>query len=54
MLIRALAQAATNPDKKATMMQTALDEYNKGNIIMVPEGSFTKLLATKGLESVGM
>ena len=52
-LVKALAQAAANPDKKATMMKAALDEYNKGNIIMKPEGSFTKLLATKGLESIG-
>ena len=33
-LVKALAQAAANPDKKATMIKTALDEYSKGNIIM--------------------
>ena len=52
-LVKALAQAAANPDKKAKMMTAALDQYNKGNIIMQPEGSFTKLLATKGIESIG-
>ena len=52
-LVKALAQAAANPDKKAKMMNAALDEYNKGNIVMQPEGSFTKLLATKGIESIG-
>ena len=52
-LVKALAQAAANPDKKATMIKTALDEYSKGNIIMQPEGAFTKLLATKGIESIG-
>ena len=52
-LVKALAQAATNPDKKATMMKTALEEYTKGNIVMQPDGSFTRLLATKGLESIG-
>ena len=52
-LVKALAQAASNPDKKAKMMSAALDEYNKGNIVMQPEGSFTKLLATKGIESIG-
>lgn len=51
-LVKALAQAAANPDKKATMIQAALDEYSKGNIVMQPEGSFTKLLATKGIESL--
>ncbi|PWB85638.1 DUF4012 domain-containing protein [Methanobrevibacter thaueri] len=51
-LVKALAQAAANPDKKATMIQAALNEYSKGNIVMQPEGSFTKLLATKGIESL--
>ena len=52
-LVKALAQAAANPDKKATMIQAALNEYSKGNIVMKPEGSFTNLLATKGIESLG-
>ncbi len=52
-LVKALAQAAANPDKKATMIKAALDEYSKGNIVMKPEGSFTKLMATKGIESIG-
>ena len=52
-LVKALAQAAANPDKKATMIQTALNEYSNGNIVMQPEGAFTKLLATKGIESLG-
>lgn len=51
-LVKALSQAATDQDKKATMIKTALDEYSKGNILMEPEGSFTKLLATKGFESL--
>jgi len=52
-LVKALAQAASDPNKKATMIQAALNEYSKGNIVMQPEGSFTKLLATKGIESIG-
>lgn len=51
-LVKALSQAATDPAKKATMVKTALDQYSQGNIIMEPEGSFTKLLATKGFESL--
>ncbi|MBR0270662.1 MAG: DUF4012 domain-containing protein [Methanobrevibacter sp.] len=50
-LVKALAQAAQDPAKKSTMVQTALDQYSKGNILMTPEGSFTRLLATKGFES---
>ena len=51
-LVKALAKAAKDPDKKQTMVKTALDEYNKGNIIMYPKGSFARLLATKGFESI--
>ncbi|MBR0057741.1 MAG: DUF4012 domain-containing protein [Methanobrevibacter sp.] len=51
-LVNALADAAKDPAKRSTMVQTALDQYSKGNIIMTPEGSFTRLLATKGFESV--
>ncbi|MBQ2637075.1 MAG: DUF4012 domain-containing protein [Methanobrevibacter sp.] len=52
-LTKAIATAAKDPDKKATMVKAALNEYSKGNIIMIPEGSFTKLLATKGFEQLG-
>ena len=51
-LVKALSKAAKDPDKKQTMMQAALDEYNKGNIVMTPKGSFARLLATKGFESI--
>ena len=51
-LTKAIATAAKDPDKKQTMVKAALDEYSKGNIIMIPEGSFTKLLATKGFEQL--
>jgi len=51
-LTKAIINATKDPDKKETMIKKALEEYNNGNIIMKPEGSFTKLLATKGLESL--
>ena len=51
-LVKALSKAAQDPDKKQTMIKTALDEYNKGNIVMSPKGSFARLLATKGFESI--
>jgi hypothetical protein len=34
------------------MVQTALNEYSKGNIVMQPQGSFTKLLATKAIDKI--
>ena len=51
-LVNALADAAQDHSKRNTMIQTALDQYSKGNIIMTPEGSFTRLLATKGFETL--
>ena len=51
-LVKALSQAAKDPNKKTTMVEKAMDEYSKGNILMKPEGSFTKLLATKGFENL--
>ena len=51
-LVKALANAAKDPDKKATMVQTAINEYSNGNIAMEPQGAFTRLLATKGFESL--
>ena len=51
-LAKALVNASRDPVKKSTMIDTALKEYSNGNIIMKPEGSFTRLLATKGFESI--
>lgn len=52
-LVKAVAKAMKDPDKKQKMLQEALNQYNQGNIIMKPEGSFMRLLSTKGLENVG-
>ena len=49
-IVKAAAQAATNPDKKSAMINVALDQYAKGNIVMTSQGSFVGLLATKGIE----
>ena len=51
-LAKAIVNATKDPEKKNAMVQKALDEYSKGNILMKPEGSFTKLLATKGFERI--
>lgn len=51
-LAEALAQAAQDPDKRDTMINVAIQQYNEGNIIMEPQDSFVKLMATKGLESL--
>lgn len=51
-LAKAISNAAKDPTKKSTMVKVALEEYSKGNILMKPEGSFTKLLATKGFDKL--
>jgi len=51
-LATALSTAANNEKIRNTMVQTALDQYAKGNIIMLPEGSFAGLMASKGLGSL--
>lgn len=50
-VVKAAAKAAKNPDIKSAMINAALDQYSKGNIIMDQEGQFVGLLASKGIES---
>ena len=51
-LAKALVNVTKDPDKKNTMINEALNQYSQGNILMKPEGSFMKLLATKGIEKL--
>lgn len=51
-LTKALANASKDPVKKSAMVEAALKEYSNGNIVMKPDGSFTRLLATKGFEKI--
>ena len=50
-IVRAAANSAKDPVKKAAMVNAALDQYSKGNIIMDQEGAFVNLLASKGIET---
>ena len=47
-----LSKAANDGTKRNSMIQAALDQYSKGNIVMIPEGSFVGLMASKGLGSL--
>lgn len=51
-MVKAIAKAANDPIIKAKMVQAALDQYNKGNIVMEPENDFMGLLTSKGLSSL--
>ncbi|MDL2246310.1 DUF4012 domain-containing protein [Methanobrevibacter sp. OttesenSCG-928-K11] len=49
---KALAESANDPVKRSKIVETAMDQYSKGNIIMSPEEGFVGLLASKGLGSL--
>lgn len=50
-IVKAAANSAKDPVKKSAMVNAAIDQYSKGNIIMDNEGSFVGLLASKGIET---
>ena len=52
-VVKAAATAASsNSATKSSMINAALDQYSKGNIIMDQQGAFVELLASKGFESI--
>lgn len=51
-VVQAIANSASDPIKKSKMVETALDQYSKGNIVMEPKGAFMGLLASKGIDSL--
>lgn len=51
-VVKSAARAAKDPSVKASMINAALDQYSKGNIIMDQEGAFAGLLASKGIETI--
>lgn len=52
-IVKAAAKAASSsPSTKTAMINAALDQYSKGNIIMDQEGAFVGLLASKGFGSI--
>lgn len=50
-IVKAAAQKAKDPSTKSAMINAALDQYSKGNIIMDQQGAFVNLLASKGVET---
>lgn len=52
-IVKAAAKAASgNPVVKSSMVNAAIDQFSKGNIIMDNQGDFVGLLASKGFESI--
>ncbi|MBQ2831798.1 DUF4012 domain-containing protein [Methanobrevibacter sp.] len=50
-IVKAAANAAKDPEKKSAMINAAINQYSKGNIVMDEQGAFVKLLASKGIET---
>ncbi|WP_405304738.1 DUF4012 domain-containing protein [Methanobrevibacter sp.] len=50
-VVRAAAIKAKDPKIKSAMVNAAMDQYSKGNIIMDEDGAFVGLLASKGIET---
>ena len=50
-IVKAAANSASDPVKKSAMVNAALDQYSKGNIIMDQQGAFVGILASKGIET---
>ncbi len=50
-IVKAAARAAKDPEVKSAMVNAAIDQYSKGNIIMDQQGAFVGLLASKGIET---
>lgn len=48
----ALGESANDPNKRMSMVNVALDQYAKGNIIMSPQGAFNELIVSKGFNSL--
>lgn len=51
-IVKAAAKAAGDPEIKSAMVNAAIDQYSKGNIVMDQEGAFVGLLASKGIETL--
>lgn len=51
-IVKAAAKKAEDPSAKSGMINAAIDQYSKGNIIMDQENAFVGLLASKGIESI--
>lgn len=51
-LAKGIADASENPTIKTAMIESAINQYAKGNIVMEPQNEFMALLASKGLENL--
>ena len=51
-IMKPLLKATKDPTKYAALLQVAIDQYSKGNIVVVPEDLFNQLVISKGINSL--
>lgn len=51
-LMRAIFNATKDRSKYMAMVNTGIQQYQQGNIVVVPEGAFIQFLISTGLERV--
>ena len=50
-VVKAAAKKSKDPEIKSAMVNAAIDQYSKGNIVMDHQDAFLGLLASKGIET---
>jgi Protein of unknown function (DUF4012) len=51
-IMKPILSATKNPTKYAALAQVAVDQYSKGNIVVVPQDLFTQFVISKGINTI--
>lgn len=51
-IMKPILKTTQDPTKYAALGQVALDQYSKGNIVVIPKDLFTQFLVSKGINSI--
>jgi hypothetical protein len=51
-IMKPILNATKNPSKYAALSQVAVDQYMKGNIVVVPKDLFTQFAISKGINTI--
>jgi anionic cell wall polymer biosynthesis LytR-Cps2A-Psr (LCP) family protein len=51
-IMKPILNATKDPSKYATLSQIAVDQYLKGNIVVIPKSLFTQFAISKGINSI--
>ncbi|MDD3984516.1 MAG: hypothetical protein PHY59_01180 [Methanobacterium sp.] len=51
-IMKPILKATQDPTKYTALGQVALDQYSKGNIVVIPKDLFTQFLVSKGINII--